>query len=163
MERASERPEAAEAADAEAGPGAIELGSLADYVGFHLRLAQNASFKAFKRHTGESELRPGWYAILSLIASNPGITPLALSRSSGRDKSTLTPILRELLNRALIERQPVAGDRRSYALDLTPAGRDKLDHLSRCAARHDRALDRIVGDSKPELIRLLRRIAAEIE
>ena len=163
MERTSERPEKPDMPLEATEAGSIDLGSLADYIGFHLRLAQNASFKAFKRHTGESELRPGWYAILSLIASNPGITPLVLSRSSGRDKSTLTPILRELLNRKLIERRPVAGDRRSYSLALTSAGRGKLDHLDRCAARHDEALDRFVGDRKHELIAMLRRIAAEIE
>ena len=46
----------------------LKLGLLDDYIGFHLRLAQNASFRAFKRHTGDRDLRPGWFAVLTLIA-----------------------------------------------------------------------------------------------
>jgi len=64
----------------------VDLGLLGGYIGYHLRMAQAASFRAFKRHTGVSSLRPGWYAVLSLIDDNPGITPIALSRASGRDK-----------------------------------------------------------------------------
>ena len=74
------------------------------YIGFHLRLAQNASFKAFKRLTGESDLKPGWFAVMMLVHVNPGITPMALSRASGRDKSTLTPVLRDLESRGYLDR-----------------------------------------------------------
>lgn len=138
---------------------AVNLGPLEDYIGFYLRLAQNASFKAFKRHTGESDLRPGWFAILSLIGSNPGITPMVLSRASGRDKSTITPVLRDLMRLHLIARKPIVNDRRSYALYLTPAGEEKLRKLSRHAAHHDEELDALAGERKAELIALLRRIA----
>jgi len=141
----------------------IHLGPLENYIGFYLRLAQNASFKAFKRHTGEGDLRPGWFAILSLIGGNPGITPIALSRASGRDKSTITPVLRDLMRIHLIARESVPGDRRSYALSLTPAGKEKLARLSEHAARHDAELDALVGGRKAELLALLRRIAAEID
>ena len=61
----------------------------------------------FKRHTGIPGLRPGWFAVLSLINNNPGITPLALSRASGRDKSTITPVLRDLVREQLISREDI--------------------------------------------------------
>jgi DNA-binding MarR family transcriptional regulator len=134
------------------------LGALDSYIGFHLRLAQNASFKAFKKRTGEDDLRPGWFAVLSLIGSNPGITPMALSRSIGRDKSTLTPLLRDLFRARLIDRRPSASDRRSYSLLLTDAGKLMLAKLAGHAAEHDRTLDAIVGADKPKLIELLRRL-----
>jgi DNA-binding MarR family transcriptional regulator len=158
MDDASERKEPARRSDA-----TIVLGALDGFIGFHLRLAQNASFKAFKRHTGEHDLKPGWFAVMTLISLNPGITPMALSRASGRDKSTITPVLRSLEQRALVERSPVAGDRRSYALTLTAAGRDMLDRLTEHARAHDRQLDAIVGEDKPQLIGLLRRIATEVD
>ena len=145
------------------GPESIRLGELEDRLGFHLRLAQNASFKAFKRHTGESDLRPGWFAVLSLIDSNPGITPMALSRASGRDKSTITPVVRDLLRANLISRKPVKTDKRSYALFLTPAGEEKRAYLSDCAREHDRELDEIVGDGKDLLVQLLRRIITTLD
>lgn len=141
----------------------VKLGILDDYIGFHLRMAQVASFRAFKRHSGLRSLRPGWFAVLSIISDNPGITPVTLSRASGRDKSTVTPILRELVREGLIRREPVPNDRRSYALSLTPEGAEALAHLAVCAAEHDRDLDAIAGEQKPALLALLRRFETELE
>jgi DNA-binding MarR family transcriptional regulator len=141
----------------------IRLGILDTLIGFHLRQAQNASFKAFKRETGDPDLRPGWFAVLTLIDLNPGITPVRLSRASGRDKSTLTPLLRDLIRRQLVRRNPVIGDRRSYGLVLTPHGKERLKALAAHAAIHDSKLDAIAGARKKVLIDLLRRIAAELE
>jgi DNA-binding MarR family transcriptional regulator len=146
-----------------AEPDRVKLGVLDSYIGFHLRLAQAASFRAFKRHSGLKHLRPGWFAVLSIIGDNPRITPVTLSRASGRDKSTITPILRELLRERLIRRESVPNDRRSYALSLTPQGREALAHLAACAADHDRDLDAIAGDQKPALLALLRRFEIELE
>jgi DNA-binding MarR family transcriptional regulator len=145
------------------GEEPVRLGLLDTYIGFHLRLAQAASFRHFKRHTGIPGLRPGWFAVLSLINDNPGITPLALSRASGRDKSTITPVLRDLARERLISRKEIPTDRRSYALRLTDKGAQALAHLSACAAAHDRELDAIAGDKKPALLELLRRITAELD
>jgi DNA-binding MarR family transcriptional regulator len=136
---------------------------LEGYIGFHLRQAQNASFKAFQRLTGDPGLRPGWFAVLSLIGSNPGITPALLSRASGRDKSTLTPVLRNLAHHDLIQRCPVPNDKRSYSLALTTAGRAKLRELALHAEVHDRKLDRIAGPRKAELLALLRRIGTLLD
>ncbi len=139
------------------------IGELDNYIGFHLRLAQNASFNAFKRQVGQGDLRPGRYAVLAIIHDNPGITPLALSRASGRDKSTITPVLRDLERANAIIRRPNATDKRSAVLVITPEGEEMFERLAACAAAHDRRLDAIVGDKKHELIALLRRIAASLD
>ncbi len=162
MDRTSGRKDAT-AAPVSGGGDAVRLGMLGEALGFYLRLAQSSSFRAFKRLTGVHNLRPGWFAVLSLISDNPGITPIALSRACGRDKSTITPILRDLGRERLIRREPVPNDRRSYALHLTPAGRETLSHLAECAAAHDRELDAIVGGRKEELITMLRHIVSELE
>ncbi|MGH6924995.1 MAG: MarR family winged helix-turn-helix transcriptional regulator [Propylenella sp.] len=143
--------------------GETNLGGLSCNVAFHLRLAQDGSFRAFKRHTGESNLRPGWYTVLTLINANPGITPMALSRASGRDKSTLSPILRDLIRHRLVAQSPVPNDRRSYALSLTLEGEEKLARLTAHAEAHDRQIDEIVGPKKKELIELLRRITNSLD
>lgn len=142
----------------------IRLGPLESLIGFHLRLAQDASFRAFAGKTGERDLRPGRFAVMMLIHLNPGITPMALSRASGRDKSSLTPVLRDLETRGLVGRRPVPNDRRSHTLALTPEGEAMLERLRAQAEAHDRRLDEIVGaDRKPELLRLLRQIITELE
>jgi DNA-binding MarR family transcriptional regulator len=143
-------------------PG-IDYGPLADWLGFHLRMAQIASFQAFAREVGEVDLPPGRFALLTLIGRNPGISQTVLSRAAGRDKSTLTPALRDLKRRGLIARTRLESDRRSYHLTLTPDGEAMLQRLTECAARHDRNLDRIVGPrDKPRLLRLLRKIMSEL-
>jgi DNA-binding MarR family transcriptional regulator len=141
----------------------IDYGPLGDWVGFHLRLAQTASFQAYARATEEVDLRPGRFAILMLIGRNPGISQTALSRANARDKSTLTPALRDLAKRGLITRTRVKSDRRSYQLRLTAAGQDMLRRLTECAVRHDQGLDRIVGKRDRErFLQILHKLVAEL-
>jgi DNA-binding MarR family transcriptional regulator len=138
---------------------AVDLGPLENYIGFHLRLAQELALRAFAKRAGKADFRPGWFAILMIIRLNPGLSQSALARAIGRDKSTISPLIRELEGKALIARGPAADDRRSVTLALTPAGERELDALVVHVEGHDRRLDEIVGEDKPKLIALLRKIA----
>ena len=139
----------------------IRLGRLDEFVGFHLRLAQEASFAAFAKLAGKLDVGPGRFAILALIGENPGLTQTALGAAAGRDKSTLTPALDDLERRGLILRRRAPTDRRSYALALTPKGQATLRKLMACAEAHERELDRLVGsEDKAKFVRTLQRIAA---
>ncbi len=140
----------------------IRLGVLDDYVGFHLRMAQDASFRAFARHAGMRDLKPGRFAAMTVISNNPGITQAELGRAIARDKSSVTPLIQELEKRGLVRRQRSPTDRRSIALTLTATGEETLDRLMAHAAEHDRKLDEIVGRQKAEFIRLLRKIADDL-
>ena len=147
---------------AEGSQEPVALGPLADMVGFHLRLAQEASFRAFAQRVGARDLKPRRFAILLLIDQNPGLTQTALSRASGRDKSTLTPALDDLERRGLVERRRSPKDRRVRALCLTGGGRSLLRELTRHAVAHDRQLDRILGAGKAQFVAALRRIAMRL-
>jgi DNA-binding MarR family transcriptional regulator len=148
---------------AEDGSPSVRYGPLEDWVGFHLRMAQTASFAAFAREANGMAVGPGRFALLTLVASNPGISQTELSRANGRDKSTLTPALDDLERRGLVRRERVASDRRSYALTLTAAGETALAELTACAARHERNLDRIIGaEERARFLATLKRIAAEL-
>lgn len=141
----------------------IDFGPLASWVGFHLRLAQTASFQAFVQEAREIDLSPGRFATLMLIGRNPGISQTALATANGRDKSTLTPILEDLERRGFILREKMKTDRRSYQLTLTDAGKKMLDQLTVCAKRHDDNLDRIIGPKdRAKFLKILQKIAAEI-
>lgn len=143
--------------------GEIDYGPLADWVGFSLRMAQVASFQAFAQEVGDVDLPPGRFALLNLIGHNPGISQTLLSRAVGRDKSTLTPALRDLKRRGLIARVRLESDRRSFHLALTPAGQTLLRRLTQCAARHEDNLDRIIGPrDRARFLRILRKIMLEL-
>ena len=141
----------------------VDFGPLQNWVGFHLRMAQAASFQAFARLTQDVYMRPGRFATLMLIGRNPGISQTALSRANGRDKSTLTPVLSDLDRRGLIHRLRTCNDRRTYQLSLTPAGEKMLRELLKYARRHDRNLDRLIGaKDRARFLAILRKITKEI-
>ncbi len=142
----------------------INFGPLAYWVGFNLRMAQEAAFQAFSRRSQEIGESPGRFATLTLIARNPGISQTELSHANGRDKSSLTPVVEDLVRRGLVERKRMNSDRRTYRLNLTRAGKKTLTQLTRCARRHERNLDGVIGlRDRKRFIQILKKIAAEIE
>jgi DNA-binding MarR family transcriptional regulator len=142
----------------------INFGPLAYWVGFNLRMAQEAAFQAFSHRSQEIGESPGRFATLTLIARNPGISQTELSLANGRDKSSLTPVVEDLVRRGLIERKRMDSDRRTYRLNLTPAGKKTLTLMTRCARRHERSLDRVIGlRDRKKFLQILKRIAAEME
>jgi DNA-binding MarR family transcriptional regulator len=55
-------------------------------------------------------------------------------------------------------------DRRTYCLNLTSAGKKVLTNMTRCARRHERNLDQLIGErERKKFIRILKKIVAEIE
>ena len=143
--------------------GVVRFGPLENAIGFHLRMAQEASFAAFARRAHQQRLRAGKFAVLQLVCENPGITQTALSKASGRDKSTLTSTLRELVSAGLIARERMKHDGRASALRLTAKGEAGLAGLKSHAERHDAQLDAIVGPARrKEFIAILRAIALEL-
>jgi len=148
-----------------AGPAdePVRFGPLEHWLGFNLRMAQAAAFAAFSRLSSEIGVQPGRFATLTLIGANPGITQTALSRANGRDKSTLTPLITDLVRRGLIRRTRDRKDRRTYRLTLTPAGQRLLAALTQCAEAHERNLDRLVGEDRALFLQLLKKIAADLE
>jgi DNA-binding MarR family transcriptional regulator len=138
------------------------LGGLENYLGFHLRRAQEASFSHFAALAG-IDLDPGRYAVLKIIGSNENINQTALSAAIGRDISTLTVTLRYLLGAGFITRERAEHDRRNYALKLSAEGHAYLRALDDCARQHEEVLDRIVGlANKDHFLQLLDAIATEL-
>lgn len=140
----------------------IDLGPLAEYIGFHLRLAQDASFRAFARNTGRKDIKPGHFAALLVIDNNPGIGQGELGRAIARDKSTVTPLIQHLRQRRLIEIKRSTRDGRRIHLMVTGEGKRLLREIQKHAREHDRKLDAIVGADKATFIALLRMIANEL-
>jgi DNA-binding MarR family transcriptional regulator len=144
--------------------GSVEFGPLARWIGFNLRMAQEATFQSFSRRSKEVGERPGRFATLTIIARNPGISQTELSQANGRDKSSITPVIEDLVRRGLVERKRVRSDRRAWRLTLTGAGKATLATLMRCARAHERNLDRVIGRrERTRFLATLKKIAAEIE
>jgi DNA-binding MarR family transcriptional regulator len=143
--------------------GPINFGPLATWVGFNLRMAQEATFQAFSHLSKEVGESPGRFATLTIIARNPGISQTQLSQASGRDKSSITPVIEDLVRRGLVERKRVRSDRRAWRLKVTASGQKTLATLMNCARMHERNLDRIIGrGERARFLAVLKKLAAEM-
>ena len=141
------------------GRAGVKLGPLESWVGFNLRMAQESAFAAFSHLSREVGESPGRFATLTLIAENPGISQSTLGQASGRDKSSMTPVLDDLVRRGLVQRTRTDEDRRSYRLILTPAGEKTLTRLMACARKHEQNLDRLIGPrERARFLRTLKRV-----
>ena len=138
----------------------VDLGPLDSFIAFHLRMAQETALRAFITSSSQPDFRPGRFATLMIIRLNPGLSQIDVCRAIGRDKSTISPLITALEKEGLILRESSAKDRRSVTLKLTPAGEKALDALLPLVEGHDQRLDAIVGDAKPELIALLKKLTA---
>lgn len=147
----------------EAVAKSVKFGPLEHWIGFNLRMAQESTFQAFSRLSLEIGESPGRFATLTLIARNPGISQTELSYAAGRDKSSLTPVVEALVRRGLVERRRMDTDRRAYRLNITKDGKKTLASMTRCARKHERNLDRVIGmRDRKRFLALLKKIAAEI-
>jgi DNA-binding MarR family transcriptional regulator len=148
----------------EAAAKSVNFGPLATWIGFNLRMAQESAFQAFSRRSLEVGESPGRFATLTLIARNPGISQTELSQAAGRDKSSLTPVVEDLVRRGMVERKRMRDDRRTYSLNLTAVGKKTLTQLTRCARQHERVLDGVIGmRDRKRFIQILKKIAAEVD
>jgi DNA-binding MarR family transcriptional regulator len=139
----------------------IELGWLGGTVGFNLRIAQEASVRAYLRSVTDSGALAWRFAILAFIDLNPGLTQAALARAIMRDTSSMTAILDDLCNRELITRVRPDHDRRSYALRITPRGVKAMEELRANVQAHERELDRLfTREQRTMLIAMLKQISS---
>lgn len=137
------------------------LGGLETQVGFLLRLAQVAVFKDLIAGLKPYDLRPTDFSVLLVIEATPGLKQQAVGEALRIQRPNLVTILDQLQGRGLVLRGAVPGDRRSYALSLTPEGKALLAKAKAAHARHDRKVSgALAGLDKAVLIDALERIAA---
>lgn len=93
---------------------------------FHLRRAARALSRRYDAGLKKSGLRANQFSILA-VAGNAGPQPLGqLAERLGMDRTTLTRNLRPLERDGLLEVR-AGEDRRSRWIEITPAGRQRLE------------------------------------
>ncbi len=136
---------------------ALELGVLAQLLGYRLRLAQQAVFRDYAASVGE--LSPGRAGMLLLIEANPGVPQGRLAEAMRLDRSTMVGVVDSLEERGLIERRR-GTDRRTNGLWLTRLGRVLATRLRRRIERHERRVAAGLSDSEQaQLLKLLEKLA----
>lgn len=156
----SQRSRTPSAREARVPSPALDLQGVEDEIGFVLRLAQLAVFKDVIETLSPFGLRPSDFSALRVIAANPGLKQQDIGRELGVKGPNLVGMVEDLRKKKLITRKVVPGDRRSYALTLTSAGRDLLDQAEDAHRGHQARIRGALGDSDPELfLTCLHRLA----
>ena len=133
-------------------------------TGFLLRKVSAASFAAFSGVMAEHGLHPMHFGMLMILAAEEPVSQHELGDRAGVDPSTMVARMDALEEKGLIERARSTGDRRSYEIRLSPAGRKLLGQLRRSAKSHgDRFFAPLAEDERAELHRLLTKLAAGLE
>ena len=122
----------------------IQLGGLVDMLGVELRIAQILADRVFSQCV-DSPLAPGHYTILSIVYQNPGINQSALARCMYMDRSSMVPILDQFENKGWLHRKSRPQDRRSYALELSPAGQRVLHDAESKVLQLETVISGIMG------------------
>ena len=128
-------------------------------IGYNLRRASALALNDFAVEMAGASLRPVTYGMLALIDERPGIRAAELCRLLGMKSANMAPLLAELEERGLVERDDHAQDRRVQVLALTKAAKAAMPAWRRQVRRHeDRFLRQLTKKERATLLRLLRLI-----
>ena len=102
--------------------------------------------------------------VMGFFARHPGTTLSDLVSHSGRDKAQLAKLVKRLRERALLDAETDAVDRRSVRLRLSDAGHAVQKALHAQARRlNERAVDGLDAQEQAQLVALLGRVKANLD
>ena len=131
-----------------------------DIVGYRLRRAQLNVFNRFRSVFADMEIGPADYAMLVLVADNPGRRQSDIADALGIKQANFVTLVQALEGRGLIERRPAAADKRVKALHLTPLG---IAFVDKARARHDALESELISrlgdaEARDTLLSLLEKL-----
>jgi len=136
-----------------------EIGSLAEIVGFHIRLAHGAVYRHFTETFADLDLTQKQVSVLWLIAENPGISQIEVGQRLSMDRATTMTIVNRLQERDLMRRERSESDGRKQALHLTPQGQEALRAAKTAIGEHEAWLKgRFSAAEVEKLVEMLARI-----
>jgi DNA-binding MarR family transcriptional regulator len=117
--------------------GDIGFGGLAEIVGLHIGIANNAILQNFRKHLERLQLTQKQTSLLWLVAENPGLSQVDFARLFRIDRATMLGITNALSRRELIERRPAPDHGKRIGLHLTAAGKTMLAQAKAAVATHE--------------------------
>lgn len=131
----------------------LDLGALSELLGFHLRMAQVAMHRDFTATLSHLDLTQRQWAVMQLIAANPGVSQADLATALDTDRATMMATIDRLDERGFLLRERSKADRRRSELSLTLRGRAMLNDAQRSIDKHENRFHSLF--SGPELETLL--------
>jgi DNA-binding MarR family transcriptional regulator len=113
----------------------LDTGELQAILGFRLREAWAAMERYFVECFREEKVTPASYAILVVVAANPGCLASEICAVTSISSANIIPYIDELIERGFIRRELGIRDRRVKHLHLTEEGARRLDIWRRIEKR----------------------------
>lgn len=138
--------------------------AMPEHRGFALLLVQLGmeAARQFGEQLAPLGVEPRHVGMLTRLAANEGKAQQVIGELIGLNPTQMVFLVDELEGRGFVERRRNPADRRSYALYLTPAGRDMLSKVQETGRVHQARLGASLSESEQEqLTELLRRIARD--
>ena len=127
------------------------------------RASQRAS-EIFAQETRNFDLTARQFAVITTVAQHEGLSQTDLVRLTGIDRSTLADVVQRLLKRGVIQRERTTQDGRTYAVSLSPEGRELLESIKPYARRADRLVLSCFGEEDAkQAIQILNRLLRKVE
>jgi DNA-binding MarR family transcriptional regulator len=152
-----------EPGDGAADSAGLQLGELAELLGYSLKRAQLKVFEDFLRCVAPLQLTPAQFSVLLLLDRNPGRNQTEIANTLGILRPNFVSMLDALESRGLCTRMRSTNDRRSHILVLTDKGRAVLARAKKLvASKHEARLNELLGPAnRVALLEMLSKIAAE--
>ena len=129
-------------------------------VAFLLAQVGAHAAKQFAERLSALNLTPPQAGILRRLSNAPGLSQRELAATLGMHASRLVAIVDEMESLGLVVREGNAEDRRSYSLQLTAGGRERLAEISTISMQHNKAMCGAISEEEREVLAgLLQRIA----
>jgi DNA-binding MarR family transcriptional regulator len=142
---------------------ALQLGELAELLGYSIKRAQLRVFDDFLRCMAPLQLTPAQFSVLLLLEKNPGHNQTEIANTLGILRPNFVAMLDALESRDLCTRMRSTSDRRSHVLMLTDKGRATLTRAKKLVAtKHEARLVALLGtENRDALLAMLTKIATE--
>lgn len=133
---------------------------LCQFTGYNMKRAYMLVQEDMSEVLGPFGLRIGTFSALGILTVNPGISQSRLAEILDIKRSGAVVVVDELEQAGVIARDPVEGDRRAYALRVTPAGQRLWEKAEAAVQKHEsKVFSRLSAQERTQLHELLARAA----
>jgi MarR family transcriptional regulator, organic hydroperoxide resistance regulator len=112
----------------------VNMSVLDEKLGYRIRIIERLLNKEFTRNVGMTTVQ---YSVFSLVATNEGLSQIAIGEALSMDRASTMAIIDKLEDAGLLERHKSIHDRRVHALQLTEKGRKQFVVVNNKVAKYD--------------------------
>lgn len=136
------------------------LDLLKDSLGYAIKSAQIRTYEKLFQMLGPNAISPARLTALSIISTRSGINQSELADALRITRASVVKVIDTLESLGFVERQSMAGDRRSYALVVTAQGKNELLGMRQRMDAYELAISaRLSTAERAQLMALLAKVA----